>query len=316
MDEFALIRHFFATGGVSRGDVTLGIGDDAALLRVPPGHELAVSTDNLVADVHFPDSLDARAVGHRALAVNLSDLAAMGAQPAWALMSLTLPQPDEAWLAAFARGFLELAHAFEVALVGGNLARGPLNIAVTVHGFVPAGQALTRAGAETGDAIYVTGHPGDAAAGLRLIQSGGFDPSHPCVQRFGFPRPRIAAGLALRGLASAAIDVSDGLLADLGHLLETHALGARLDEAAVPLSPELLALYPRADALGLALGGGDDYELCFTLPPARQAEAAARFKALDCAMTRIGIVESAPGLRGVNADGVLHEYPPAGYRHF
>src|SRR5690242_15525453 len=193
MDEFGIIRRFFAAEAGTRADVALGIGDDAALLRVPPGHELAVSTDSLVAGVHFPIGLPADAVGHRALASNLSDLAAMGAAPAWVLLALTLPEPDEAWLEAFSRGFFALARRHGVALVGGNMARGPLNITLTVHGHVPEGRALTRAGAQVGDLVYVTGHPGDAAAGLKLLQAGKADMQHPCVRRFAFPEPRLAA---------------------------------------------------------------------------------------------------------------------------
>jgi len=316
MDEFDIIRRFFADKAGTRGDVALGIGDDAALLRVPPGHELAVSTDSLVAGVHFPAGLPADAVGHRALASNLSDLAAMGAAPAWVVMALTLPEADEAWLTGFSRGFFALAERHGVALVGGNMARGPLNVTLTVHGHVPEGRALTRGGAQVGDLVYVTGHPGDAAAGLALLQSGEADMRHACVRRFAFPEPRVAAGLALRGMASAAIDVSDGLMADLGHLLETRGFGAKLSLERLPLSTELLGLHGQEDAWKLALTGGDDYELCFTVAPAQAAATEARLQAAGCPAACIGAIESTPGVHCVDRSGRTHEYPRSGHRHF
>ena len=316
MDEFELIRRYFARHTKPRGDVSFGIGDDAALLHVPPGQELAVSTDSLVVDVHFPAGLPADAVGHRALAANLSDLAAMGATPAWVLLALTLPEADESWLGAFSRGFFALADKHQVALVGGNMARGPLNITLTVHGLVEQGTALTRSGAQVGDLVYVTGHPGDAAAGLELLQAGRADPLHPCVRRFTFPEPRLAAGQALRGIASAAIDVSDGLLADLGHLLEIRSFGAKLALERLPVSTELLALRGQEDAWRLALTGGDDYELCFTVPAARAGEAEARLQQAACPAACIGAIEATPGIHCVDRKGIPREYPRPGHRHF
>ncbi|HEY3859487.1 MAG TPA: thiamine-phosphate kinase [Gammaproteobacteria bacterium] len=316
VDEFGLIRRFFDLPGVKRDDVSLGIGDDAALLKVPPGHELAVSTDSLISGVHFPDDLPADAIGHRALAANLSDLAAVGATPAWVLMALTLPVADEAWLEAFSRGFFALAKRHAVALVGGNMARGPLNITLTVHGLVPQGMVLTRAGARVGDLIYVTGNPGDAAAGLKLLQAGGADMRHVCVRRFAYPEPRLAAGLALRGIASAAIDVSDGLLADLGHLLETRGFGAKLSLERLPLSSELLALHGREDAWRLALTGGDDYELCFTVHADKASAAEAALQVAGCTATCIGAVESNAGIHCIGADGEVRNYSHPGHRHF
>lgn len=316
MDEFTLIRHYFAHGGAVRTDVTLGIGDDAALLKLPEGCELAVTTDTLVAGVHFPAGLDPQALGHRALAVNLSDLAAMGAEPAWLLLSLTLPEANQEWLAGFSAGFFALAKRYSASLVGGNLARGPLNISITAQGFVPAGRALLRRGARAGDAVCITGQLGDAAAGLQHIQTGSFDPDDACVRAFCFPEPRIAAGIALRGIASAAIDVSDGLLADLAHLLEADNLGATLDLAALPLSARLRATHDLAAARQRALIGGDDYELCFTLPEARLPELQARLAACQCAVTRIGSVDAAAGLRLRDENGVVQSIAAAGYRHF
>ncbi len=316
MDEFALIRRFFTRPATTRDDVSLGIGDDAALLRVPPGQELAVSTDSLVSGVHFPPDLPADAIGHRALAANLSDLAAMGATPAWVLMALTLPTADEAWLEAFSRGFFILAKRHGLALVGGNMARGPLNVTLTVQGLVPQGAALTRSGARVGDLIYVTGHPGDAAAGLELLQAGAADMQHACVQRFAYPEPRIAAGTALRGIASAAIDVSDGLLADLGHLLETRGFGAKLSLERLPVSKELLGLHSEEEAWELALTGGDDYELCFTVHADKAAAAEAALQAVGCAATCIGAVESDAGIHCIGHQGQVQVYSRSGHRHF
>ena len=316
MDEFQLIRRYFVRAAKPRSDVSLGIGDDAALLRVPAGQELAVSTDSLLSGLHFPADLAAEAVGHRALAANLSDLAAMGAAPAWVLMALTLPEADEAWLEGFSRGFFALADEHDVALVGGNMARGPLNVTLTVHGLVEQGTALTRSGAQVGDLVYVTGHPGDAAAGLKLLQAGRVDPAHPCVRRFTHPEPRIAAGRALRSLASSAIDVSDGLIADLGHLLEARSFGAKLSLERLPVSTELLALHGQEGAWRLALTGGDDYELCFTVHAQRAAEAEARLMQAGCAVTCIGAIEATPGIHCVDRKGTLHEYPRPGHRHF
>jgi len=316
MDEFALIRRFFAAAATSRDDVILGIGDDAALLKVPAGQELAVSTDSLVADVHFPATLPPDAVGHRALAANLSDLAAMGATPAWVLMALTLPEPDETWLESFSRGFFVLAKQHGVVLVGGNMARGPLNVTLTVHGLVPRGMALTRGGARAGDLIYVTGHPGDAAAGLKLLQAGGADMRHPCVRRFAFPEPRIAAGRALRGIASAAIDVSDGLLADLGHLLEVRGFGAKLVLERLPVSEELLSLQGQERAWELALTGGDDYELCFTVHADKATEAEAALQTVGCTAACIGAVEPRVGIHCLDRQGQPRDYWRHGHRHF
>ncbi|HET7176145.1 MAG TPA: thiamine-phosphate kinase [Gammaproteobacteria bacterium] len=316
MDEFELIRRYFSSDTAARDDVSLGVGDDAALLRVPAGMELAVTTDTLLPGVHFPPHLDAAAVGHRALAANLSDLAAMGAEPAWLLLALTLPMVDEAWLEAFSGGFKALARKHDAALVGGNLARGPLNITITAQGLVPQGQALKRAGARAGDRIYVTGHLGDAAAGLKLILGGKGDQDDECVQRFTHPEPRIAAGMALRGLASACIDISDGLLGDLGHILEAGSVGATILTARLPLSKRILSLHGRDEAEKLALTGGDDYELCFTAAPERQQELEKRIATTGCAITCIGSVDAEPGLRVMEASGHGLTLSEPGYKHF
>ncbi|MDX9768018.1 MAG: thiamine-phosphate kinase [Ectothiorhodospiraceae bacterium] len=319
--EFDLIRRWF-TADEWPANVPLGVGDDAALLDVPAGQRLAVTTDTLVCGVHFLPDVSAHDLGHKALAVNLSDLAAMGAQPAWVLLALTLPSAtDDAWLEAFSAGFLALARAHDVALVGGDTTQGPLSITVTAMGFVLPGAALTRAGAQPGDGVYVTGTLGDAALALHLLREGRIDAiagGSELRSRLQCPTPRIGAGLALRGLASAAIDVSDGLAADLGHILERSGVGALLHADALPRSPAFRACHsePDTEAWQFALSGGDDYELLFTLPLARESELAARFAALDVGCTRIGEIVADAGLRVLDRDG--RELPLArrGYEHF
>jgi thiamine-monophosphate kinase len=232
------------------------------------------------------------------------------------LLALSLPEADEGWLEKFSRGFFGLAKQHGVALAGGNLARGPMNITVTALGFVPTGKALTRDGARPGDRIYVTGHPGDAAAGLKLIQSGQVDLKDSCVQRFAFPGPRVGEGLALRGLASAAIDVSDGLLADLGHLLEASGVGASIEIERLPLSKRLVELHGKDKGRGLALTGGDDYELCFSVPEARASAVEKKLKNLECPLTCIGTVEAKTGIRCRDGAGKGISFATPGYKHF
>ena len=340
--EFDLIEMIRQRTAQPRDDVRLGIGDDAAVLAVPPGQELVVALDTLVEGVHFPHGSAAADIGWKALAVNLSDLAAMGATPAWALLALTLPAPEADFVQGFAAGFAELAQPHRLALVGGDTTRGPLSISVVVHGFVPPGRALTRAGARVGDAVLVTGTLGDAAAGLALVQAnGGTHPVRPerreakskdryspgatdepgssrdyLIARLNRPTPRLAAGLALRERASACIDISDGLLADLGHLCTASGVGAEIDAAALPLSPALQALHDDAGALPFALGGGDDYELCFSVPPARVAEVQDELVRLGCGATRIGRIVAGSGVRVRGADGTWLTTPRQGWEHF
>jgi thiamine-monophosphate kinase len=277
-----------------------------------------MSVDTLVAGVHFPETTAPAAIGHKALAVNLSDLAAMGAAPAWATLALTLPGADAAWLTAFGEGFFALAQEHNVALVGGDTTHGPLSITVQVTGFVPPGQALTRAGARPGEGVYVTGTLGDAGAGLALVQGRLAPPpagSDYLQARLDRPTPRLAAGQALRGLAGAAIDISDGLAADLGHILTASGVGAELEVARLPLSPALQHCGV-AEPWRLALSAGDDFELCFTLAAEQEVEALARLAALDCPCTRVGTIIAAPGLCCRDADGQAVTLATAGYDHF
>ncbi len=317
ISEFELIARYFTRQGVQRQDVVLGIGDDCALLRVPDGVELAVTTDTMVCGVHFPENTDPEALGHKGLAVNLSDLAAMGAEPAWALLALTLPEADEAWLDAFTRGLRGMADRYNVQLVGGDTTRGPLSVTLQVLGFVPKGKSLRRDAAQSGDLIYVTGTLGDAGLGLRIVQGRTSVPAQEAdylVERLERPWPRVEAGLALRGVAHAAIDVSDGLIADLGHILDASAVGAVVQVERLPLSPAFRAM--AGDDWDMALSSGDDYELCFTVPPARKdsVEAVARDLGVPC--TCIGVIDRQSGLRLVRDDGAAFVPAGHGYEHF
>ena len=286
MNEFEIIRRYF-TRSHPEDDIVLGIGDDGAVVRVPSGQDLVLAMDTLVNNIHFPESTGAAAIGWKALAVNLSDLAAMGASPRWATLSLTLPATDEEWLQAFANGFFELADQTGVRLIGGDLCRGPLAVTVQVHGLVPAGEAITRAGARSGDQIYVTGMLGDAGYALKQVTSG--TPSkHYFRGRLERPQPRIALGEALRGLASSAIDISDGLAGDLRHIMEASSCGAIVHVSQLPLSKALQECVDRPTAEQYALAAGDDYELCFTVPPGREEQLAELSSSLDVAITAIG----------------------------
>lgn len=322
--EFELIERYFRAPAEAlrraRGDVTLGIGDDAALLDVPSGMQLAAALDTLVEGRHFPAGTAPDSLGHRALAVNLSDLAAMGADPAWFLLSLTMPQSGAAFLDAFARGLLALADEHRIALVGGDTTAGPLAVAVQALGLVPVGKAMRRSTARVGDLLFVSGTPGDAAAGLSLEMGAAAVPGLNAAdeqflrRRFLFPTPRVALGQALRGLASACIDVSDGLAADAGKLAAASGCGVRIDVEQLPLSVALRAqLGP--DAARSALTGGDDYELCFTVAPAREGEVALVLQDVKCPVRCIGVIEADAGVRIVEHGVPLH-IDTNGYDHF
>jgi thiamine-monophosphate kinase len=315
--EFDLIRRHF-TRPARQAD--LAVGDDAALLTPRPGMQLVVSTDMLVAGTHFLPDADPEDLGWKALAVNVSDLAAMGAEPRWAVLSLALPGADEAWIAALARGFFACAEAHGLDLVGGDTTRGPLNLCPTVFGELPKGQAILRSGARPGDDLWISGQPGRAALGLAHLRGqielapAGRD---ACLRALHRPQPRLALGLGLRGLASALLDVSDGLLGDLGHILECSAVGTLLQETALPLAGLLAACKDAALARRCLLAGGDDYELLFAAPPAQREAVAALGQGLELALHRIGqCTERAGELLLQDATGALQPLAARGYDHF
>ena len=300
----------------ARDDVVLGIGDDAAICSVPPGMQLVICTDTLVAGLHFPEDTAAADIGYKALAVNLSDMAAMGAEPAWMSLALTVPEMDWDWLQSFSEGLLELAAEHGVSLIGGDTTRGPLTVTVTVQGFVPAGSALRRSGARVGDDVWVTGSLGDAAAALQQYKHGPMQ-SMKLRHRLDRPTPRVAAGLALRGLASAAIDISDGLAQDLGHILSCSGVGAELELGRLPVSASLLDFHKDDTARwALQLSGGDDYELCFTASPAEAFAIEQAMAAAGVTASVIGHITTESGLRCLTPDGEHLALQQTGYRHF
>jgi thiamine-monophosphate kinase len=312
--EFALIeRHF--TRASRRADVILGVGDDGALLQTPPGTWLAVTTDTMVVGTHFLPTDDPAALGHKLAAVNLSDLAAMGADPAWLTLALSLPAIDHDWLAAFSDGLFGLADAMGAELVGGDITRGPLTLTLQALGTVPAGQALRRAGAQPGDGIYVSGTLGDAALALALRLDGARVPA-ALAMRLDRPTPRVALGRSLRGRARAAIDLSDGLLADLGHVCTSSGVGAEIDAAAIPRSALFQALARGVQDEEKPLNGGEDYELCFTLPEQVMGNLDELVQAAGCPITRIGRITSEPGVRCLDAAGRPMQVKRASFDHF
>jgi thiamine-monophosphate kinase len=322
LGEFELIDTYFRR---PVRHAALGVGDDCALLETPSGLQLAVSCDTLVAGRHFAPDVDARSLGHKALAVNLSDLAACGARPSAFLLALTLPRVDEVFLAAFAQGLWALADLYAMDLIGGDTTSGPLSMTITVFGEVPRGQALLRSGARAGDDVWVSGTLGDARLALEA-QRGRLSAATPAMldaarAHLDWPAPRVALGQALRGVASAAVDVSDGLLADLGHVVEASSraaglrLGAHINADALPLSEGVAALAPTW-RLDCALAGGDDYELCFTAPPQHATAVEAAASAVGVPATRIGRIEAGGGVQVLQADGRRIEREFGGFDHF
>lgn len=315
--EFDLIRRHFDRAAAQ---CDLAVGDDAALMRPRAGMQLAVSTDMLVAGTHFFADADPTQLGWKTLAVNISDIAAMGAEPRWALLAIALPAADEDWIAAFARGLFDCAQAYGVDLVGGDTTRGPLSMTVTIIGEVPAGTAITRSGAHPGDDLWVSGQPGLAALGLATLRGEAelTDAGRTrCLAALHRPQPRVALGLALRGLASAMLDVSDGLLGDLGHILERSQVGATVEIPALPLAALLEAGAAPPLARRCLLSGGDDYELLFAASPAQRVAVAAASERAGVAVHRIGTLDANRGtLRLREADGRLHAAAAAGYDHF
>lgn len=316
--EFALIARYFTRPSRRAATTALGIGDDCALLSPSPGMHLAVSSDMLVEGRHFFPDADPALLGHKCLAVNLSDLAAMGAKPVAFTLALALPEADERWLAGFSEGLFRLADEHDCELIGGDTTRGPLNVCITIFGEVPPSLALRRDAAQPGDDIWVSGTVGDARlalAGYRnelALEPAMLDAAGLRMHR---PAPRVALGSALRGIAHAAIDISDGLAGDLGHILERSNVGATVDADALPAGPAL-AGFPAAIRRRFALSGGDDYELCFTAPAARRDAVLAAARATATAVTRIGAIGSAPGLRLTDASGAALDFQPDSFDHF
>ena len=314
--EFDLIaRHFTrATPGA-----VLGVGDDCALLAPTPGMQLAVTSDMLLEGRHFSPQDGPAGLGHKVLAVNLSDLAAMGATPRWATLSIALPVADEGWLAAFARGFFRIAEQYGIELVGGDTTRGPLTFSVTAIGEVPPGQALRRDGAQPGDDVWVSGTLGSAALALAYRQGRLFMEQIDAAKvlpALYLPTPRVELGVALRGVATSAIDISDGLLGDLGHILERSKVGASLNFAALPTHPVAQNYLHEAVARDCLLAGGDDYELCFTAPAGSTDAVLAAAATAGVAVTRIGRITAEPGLTVTGPDGAPLAIDHTGYDHF
>ncbi|MFJ5459570.1 thiamine-phosphate kinase [Pectobacterium sp. CHL-2024] len=318
--EFDLIARYFNRVRSSRRDVELGIGDDCALLTVADKQMLAVSTDTLVSGVHFLPDIDPADLGYKSLAVNLSDLAAMGADPAWLSLAITLPKSNSQWLSAYSDSLFELLDYYGMQLVGGDTTRGPLSLTLTIHGLVPAGRALTRRGARIGDWIYVTGSLGDSAAGLAILQNTlhveDEQARQGLIQRHLRPQPRILQGQALRDLASSAIDLSDGLISDLQHILKASECGARINLESIPQSDWLRGCVNEEQALRWALSGGEDYELCFTVPEINRG-------ALELALGHLGADYTCIGQIGPSSEGLRFfrenkatELNWKGYDHF
>jgi thiamine-monophosphate kinase len=314
--EFDLIQRHFTRPAAN---AVLGVGDDCALVDVSSGMDLAVSTDTMVSGTHFFPDVDPEHLGHKALAVNLSDIAAMGAMPYWAMLALTVPNVDHQWLAAFAKGFFDLATEYNVSLIGGDTTRGPLTLTVTIMGEVPAGAALRRSGAKAGNDVWVSGTVGDAALavahrhGKLVLTESDY---HEAVMRLYEPTPRVALGQALRGMATAAIDISDGLLADLGHICRLSGVGATVELTSIPVSA-IGARHSGHDAGRTAIvAGGDDYELCFTAPANSRESIAELTDILGVPLTRIGQVKRGKGVSLLGPDGKAVKIDGRGYDHF
>ena len=308
LTEFSLIQQFFTQQKVKNASTDLGIGDDCALLSIPEGYQLAITTDTMVENVHFFAGTDPEDLGHKLLAVNLSDLASMGAKPLSVTLALTLPQVDESWLREFSKGFLSLAEKYGVDLIGGDTTSGSLTLTVQAMGLVPKGQALLRSGAKPGDFIYLTGNIGDAGLGLKIKQGYVCENPQRALQQFNHPEPQVEAGLALQSIANACIDISDGLASDLGHILERSQVGACLEWEALPLSTEVQTYIKETGDWSLPLTAGDDYQLCFTIRPEQVQH-------LTIPCTRIGVIETQSGLR-VRKSGILQPFSSKGYEHF
>jgi len=311
-----MVYHLQRTA-INRDDVVLGIGDDCALLSPPEGKVLAVSTDTLISGVHFPESTSAQDIGYKSLAVNLSDLAAMGAEPAWVSLAISLPEPDESWLYQFMLGFNQLVEQYNICLTGGDTTQGSLSVTINITGFVNAQKALRRSNAKTGDYIYVTGDIGDAGLGLKAILNNlpeAHDLSY-CINRLNRPVPQIMAGKILSQFAVAAIDISDGLLADLNHICQASRVGAVLNVEQLPVSDTLLAYYKQKPDWLNVITAGDDYELCFTCSKIQSVEVEALMQQHEIKLTRIGEIVETKGVKCM-LNGKLVDAGFKGYEHF
>jgi thiamine-monophosphate kinase len=308
LSEFGLIDRFFCRQSVKNTSTQLGIGDDCALLSIPLGYQLAVTTDTMVENVHFFADADPEQLGHKLLAVNLSDLAAMGAKPISITLAITLPKVDEDWLAAFSKGFLNLARRYNVDLIGGDTTSGPLTLTVQALGLMPTGKALMRSSAQVGDFIYVTGALGEAGLGLKILQGYHCNDPDNALKQFNCPTPQVEIGLALAGIAHACIDISDGLTADLGHILQQSQVGACLDWEALPLSTAVQRYITDSGDWLMPLTAGDDYELCFTVSPENVAQ-------LTMPCHKIGVIEAQRGLR-LRKSGTIQAMTMKGFEHF
>jgi thiamine-monophosphate kinase len=316
--EFDLIRQYFLNQPVHRSDVHLGVGDDAAIVAPKPGMELVVAADVINEGIHFPIGTDPAAIGHKVLAVNLSDMAAMGAEPAWFTMTLSLPETSHQWLDAFCTGLYQLAKDYQLQLIGGDTVQGPLSVAVQIGGYVPEGKALLRSGAQAGDRIYVTGTLGDAAAALAIINNKvelGQTAADELRSKLDYPRPQVAAGLQLRGRANSAIDISDGLVSDLGHILESSHCGARINIDTVPVSDCFRLYCQHGGDMQQAIQFGDDYELCFTTS-ADESQVNEWLKGCDCTATCVGEIVTGSGLVVVDHSGSAINMSSSGFEHF
>lgn len=314
LGEFDLIERFFSRKS-KRNDVLLGVGDDAALLAVPAGQTLVAATDTLVEGRHFLPGAPPESIGHQVLAVNLSDLAAMGAEPAWALLSLALPNSNEDWIGRFAQGLLALADRFGVDLVGGDTVRGPLVVTIQLLGLVPEGKALRRSTARPGDRLFVSGWPGESAAGLEVLKAGTAAVGDPLASRFLYPEPRIDLGRQLRSCATAAMDVSDGLLGDVAKLCAASSVAASIELDLLPRSVRLQERFSPVEVERMVLHGGDDYELLFALPPGPADDEIIGQVAETCRVTRIGSIIPGQGVH-LSRNGLPVQASGEGYDHF
>ena len=319
ISEFSIINEFFTGKQSFRDDVVVGIGDDAAITTIPPDCQLVTTVDTLVDGIHFDDKTSAFDLGFKSVAVNLSDLAAMGAEPVWATLVMSLPAPDTKWLSEFSEGLFTVLNQYQVQLVGGDTSKGPLTITLQLHGLIPQGKALLRNAAKPGDKIYVTGTLGDAGLGL-MVKQGKLKLSvaheQAVLKKLNQPIPRVEQGIALRGIANAAIDISDGLLGDLQHILQASQVGAKLYVDQLPLSIAMKSLDQSDESYTLPLNAGEDYELCFTVPESTLSALTDVFRNDQCSLSLVGEITADPGIVCINADEEELDIDSHSYNHF